>query len=259
MSRIRSIHPGFFTDEDLVSVSVSARLLFLGLGVEADDKGMFEWKPLTIKMRIFPADNVDVPALLGELVGANAICPYEIDGRKFGAIRNFRKFQRPKTPNDIHPSTADIRNYVGLPDANSEPFPRKGEKAPQMEDGGGKMEVGKSDADASAAAPATPVEPVDPEKVMFDQGRRLLADAGILNGKAGGILGKWKRDHGAEAVIVALGKAQREGAIDPISFIEGCFRNGKRPHQDRPSGPIESRRRFREQHDVEPDLGYGPG
>ncbi|WP_277969292.1 DUF1376 domain-containing protein [Sphingomonas echinoides] len=115
-----------------------------------------------------------------------------------------------------------------------------------------------SDADASAAAPAPPVEPVDPEKVMFDQGRRLLAEAGILNGKAGGILGKWKRDHGAEAVIVALGKAQREGAIDPVSFIEGCFRNGKRPHHDRPSGPIESRRRFREQHDVEPDLGYGP-
>jgi len=36
-------------------------------------------------------------------------------------------------------------------------------------------------------------------------------------------------------------------------------KNGKRHHHDRPSGPIESRRRFREQHDVEPDLGYGAG
>ena len=71
---------------------------------------------------------------------------------------------------------------------------------------------------------------------MFDQGKALLAEAGIVNGKAGTLLGKWKRDHGAEAVIVALGKAQREGAIDPISFIEGCFRNGKRPDQQRRPG-----------------------
>jgi len=90
-------------------------------------------------------------------------------------------------------------------------------------------------ADATAENPIEPSEPVNPEKVMFDQGKRLLAESGIVNGKAGSLLGKWKRDHGAEAVIVALGKAQREGAIDPVSFIEGCFRNGKRPHHGKPS------------------------
>jgi len=52
LARIRSIHDGFFTDENLVSVSVFARLLFLGLGVQADDKGVFEWKPITLKMRM---------------------------------------------------------------------------------------------------------------------------------------------------------------------------------------------------------------
>ncbi len=87
-------------------------------------------------------------------------------------------------------------------------------------------------ANATAENPVEPPEPVNPEKVMFDQGKRLLAEAGIVNGKAGSLLGKWKRDHGAEAVIVALGKAQREGAIDPVSFIEGCFRNGP---QSRPA------------------------
>jgi hypothetical protein len=50
MSRIRSLHPGFFTDERLVTTSLEARLLFLGLGIEADDKGIFEWKPVTLKM-----------------------------------------------------------------------------------------------------------------------------------------------------------------------------------------------------------------
>jgi len=44
-----------------------------------------------------------------------------------------------------------------------------------------------------------------------------------------------------------------------IDWILKGISNGKRPHHDRPSGPIESRRRFREQHDVEPDLGFGAG
>lgn len=151
MSRIRSVHPGFFTDEDLVSVSFAARLLFIGLGVEADDKGVFEWKPLTIKMRIFPADNVDAAALLAELETIGAIKSYDVAGKKYGAIRNFRRFQKPKTPNDIYPAPREILAFVGLVsemDEGDEPsFPQKGETlpqngeiAPQMEEGGGRGE-----------------------------------------------------------------------------------------------------------------------
>jgi hypothetical protein len=162
MSRIRSIHPGFFTDERLVSVTPEARLLFLGIGVEADDKGIFEWKPVTLKMRLFPADNFDVAALLVDLEREGVILSYEIDGRKYGAIRNFRKHQRPKTPNDVHPITPDISNYVGLgvnasekPDADNGAFPLKGEKPIQMEDGGGKRkeEKPKNGFSSSASAP----------------------------------------------------------------------------------------------------------
>lgn len=114
-----------------------------------------------------------------------------------------------------------------------------------------------SDADASGAA--APASPPDPEKVMFDAGRQLLGAAGMAPDAAGRILGKWKRDHGAEAVITALGKAQREGAIDPKSFIEECLRHGKSPHQNRPSGPIESSRRFRERLELDAQRGDGAG
>lgn len=153
MARIRSVHPGFFTDERLVTASRDARLFFIGLCVEADDKGVFEWKPLTLKMKIFPADNVDVDEFLSELVAAEAICAYEIDGRKYGAIRNFRKHQKPKTPNDVHPITNDIGKYVALPDAISETFPQKVEKPLLMEDGGGKMEGEGEKKDRGAGAP----------------------------------------------------------------------------------------------------------
>ena len=120
MSRIRSIHPGIWTDEEFVTLSPMARLLFIGLWNECDDKGAFEWKPLTIKMRLLPADNIDVAELLSELADAGCIARYEVDGKAYGAVRNFRKFQRPKTPNDIHPMPDDFRIFVGLSPANSE-------------------------------------------------------------------------------------------------------------------------------------------
>lgn len=155
------MHPGFFTDERLVSTSIEARMLFLGLGVEADDKGVFEWKPITLKMRIFPADNFDVAELLDELERRLVLRSYEIDGRKYGAIRNFRKHQRPKTPNDIHPITPELRNYVGLTNAVSEKtkddesqFPPKGEKSFQMEDVGGKRKEEKPKGGFSSSAGA---------------------------------------------------------------------------------------------------------
>lgn len=169
MSRIRSIHPGFFTDENLVAVSLAARLLFIGAGIEADDKGIFEWKPLTLKMRVFPADNVDVAELLEELVAANAVKRYEMGGRTYGAIRNFRRFQKPKTPNDIHPAFPEILAYVGLISETEagkvEAFPPKGEKSFQMEDGGGKREE-QPDGCSSRAVAREP-KPPKPRKTTI--------------------------------------------------------------------------------------------
>lgn len=163
MSRIRSVHPGFFKDERLVPCSAFARLLFIGLGVEADDKGIFEWKPVTLKMSIFPGDNIDINALLAELVEAGSVRQYEIAGRKYGAIRNFRKFQKPKTPNNVHPITPEIGEYVALPASISETdgadqktFPQNGENGFQMEDGGGKREEGAKPTASSARATRWP-------------------------------------------------------------------------------------------------------
>lgn len=176
MSRIRSVHPGFFTDEDLVSVSMGARLLFIGLGIEADDKGIFEWKPTTIKMRIFPADNIDVAALLTQLEEVGAIKKFEIADRAFGAIRNFRKFQKPKTPNDIHPATDEILAFVGLPisetsSGNVVPFPPKGEKPFQMEDGGGRREDEEETPSGVCASDdaLTPAEIVEDWNLLAEQ------------------------------------------------------------------------------------------
>lgn len=75
------------------------------------------------------------------------------------------------------------------------------------------------EANASPGADAPP----DPDRLMFDSGRTLLVSAGKSPDQAGRILGKWRKDHGAEAVIAAIGRARREGAVDPVAFISGCL------------------------------------
>lgn len=69
---------------------------------------------------------------------------------------------------------------------------------------------------------------IDPEKAMFDSGVALLQAGGKSAANARSLLAKWRKDHGTANVITALGKAQREGAIDPASFIEGIWRHRAR-------------------------------
>jgi hypothetical protein len=151
VSRIRSIHPGLWTDEAFVSLSPMARLFLMGLWNECDDAGSFAWSPLGLKMRILPADNVDAAELMAEMTAACIVCRYEVGGKSYGAVRNFCRFQRPKKPNSVHPQTAEIRAWVGSEARSSaersEPVPHhsgtNGQKAPQMEDGGWRMEEEK--------------------------------------------------------------------------------------------------------------------
>jgi hypothetical protein len=149
--RIRSLHPGIFTDERYMALSFPARELIKGVWCEADDQGVFEWKPLTLKARILPADAVDMAALLNELIAGKFVTRIEIDDHSYGLVRNFRKYQRPKKPNSIYLLPPEFRTYVGLKppteelEANEPPsvphqFPTEGGNPPQMEDGGWKRE-----------------------------------------------------------------------------------------------------------------------
>ena len=111
MARIRSVHPGLFTDEAWFESSFGARIMLIGLLTEADDQGVFEWRPITLKMRLFPADNVDTKTILAELATVGWIHQFEESGKQYGAIRNFCKWQRPKSPQDVHPCPADIAEF----------------------------------------------------------------------------------------------------------------------------------------------------
>jgi hypothetical protein len=144
MARIRSVHPSLFTDDNFMELSSDAKLMLIGVWTEAFDDGVFAWKPKGIKARILPAENCDAEALLVELVDNGFIQRFEHDGKRFAVIRNFRKFQRPKSPNSSGVLPDELRTFVGLEPAVSEPlpkdFPNASEIRPQMEDGGDKVE-----------------------------------------------------------------------------------------------------------------------
>lgn len=159
MSRIRSIHPGLFSDESFMTLTIQAPLcipLLLGLWTEADDGGVFEWKLLTLKAKILPAVGVDMEVLMSTLVDLHFIRQFSLNGKDYGAIRNFKTWQRPKQPKLKHPKVEWVEVYVG---GSGEPlphdFPTDGEMSPQREEEGGRREEeGDKTAPHSGAAPA---------------------------------------------------------------------------------------------------------
>lgn len=98
------------------------------------------------------------------------------------------------------------------PGTKAEP---KGDQKGTKEEQGNNIPVG-----ASADAPAER----DLKSVVFSDGVALLKRAGKSDGQARSVLGKWCRDHGDAAVIDALARAQRTGAVEPVSFCEGVFK-----------------------------------
>lgn len=229
MARIRSVHPGLWTDERFASVQPLARLLFIGIWNECDDAGSFEWSPLKLKMRILPADNADAGALLEELEAAGCIMRYRADGRELGAVRNFALYQRPKKPNSLYLQTPEVRKYCGHKDGEvPNQFPTDGEKAPQMEDGGGNRSSVSNETGAA--------QPVDPVKIMFDSGVDLITSAGKSQGAARAWLGKGRghfagQPHDAARVGeiefgacwhgLAQGRAEGDGiAVDGRDFVK---------------------------------------
>lgn len=146
MARIRSVHPGLSTDEAFMAMTPYAMAAWPILWTECDDHGVFEWKPLVLKARILPATQIDFTSLLDEWLQLECVISFEINGKKYGVVKNFCRYQRPKKPAYRFPLPDQFHNFVGLKPSITEPvpnqFPTGGEIPPQREDVGGNMEDG---------------------------------------------------------------------------------------------------------------------
>lgn len=180
MARIRSIHPGLASDEAYMSMSMAAKAAWPLLWTECDDHGIFEWKPIVLKARIFPADNVDFAAVLEEYEALGCIRRADIGGKCHGFIRNFCRYQRPKNPSyrfDLDPA---LTEFVGLKSSGADnatptlpqPSPSTPEIPPQRKEEGGRGDR-KEEPASAASSPRSPKMPG-----LTDMERRIV---GVLH------------------------------------------------------------------------------
>jgi hypothetical protein len=95
MARIRYIKPDFFTDEKIIELGFSSRLLFIGLWTLVDREGRMEYSAKQIKIRLFPTDDLNISDAMQELSDAGLLVGYEVEGKTFFQITNFERHQRP--------------------------------------------------------------------------------------------------------------------------------------------------------------------
>lgn len=94
MSRIRTIKPEFFLDDELAELPPLTRLLFIGLWTLADCEGRLEDRPKRIRAQIHPFDDGDTGAMLQALHDYGFIHRYAVAGIRYIEVRNFKKHQR---------------------------------------------------------------------------------------------------------------------------------------------------------------------
>ena len=108
--RIRTIKPEIFSDEELWDLAQQTGFpvlqAFAGLWCFADREGRFKWQPRRLKSMVLPYWEGDFAAILEALERAHFVVSYEVDGHRYGYVRNFSAHQRPdhREPPSIIPA-----------------------------------------------------------------------------------------------------------------------------------------------------------
>jgi hypothetical protein len=208
MARIRSVHPGLASDEAYMTMSMAAKAAWPLLWTECDDHGIFEWKPIVLKARIFPADAVDFAAILDEYEALGCVRRVEIAGKSCGLVRNFGKFQRPKNPSYRYEWSNDFASFTGFPVVLPQPSPSPTEKRPQMKEEGGRRERETEEAIASSSHEA--------KLSISEMVRRLEQATGWLDLPGKGAIEKLVEEgHSFEGRILPLARDEAERRDKP--------------------------------------------
>ncbi|ACL61731.1 hypothetical protein [Methylobacterium nodulans] len=106
MARIRTIKPEYWTSEQVMELSVPARLLFIGLWNFCDDHGRMAVSAKRIKAQIYPSDDftaADIHGMLTELSVSGLVRFYDVDNKQFLEVtgwrhQNINRRGKPMTP-----------------------------------------------------------------------------------------------------------------------------------------------------------------
>jgi hypothetical protein len=224
MARSRNIKPGFFTNEELVELPFATRLLFAGLWTLADKEGRLKDRPKTVKMKLFPADDLDVEEMLAELAGAGLIRRYEAAGERYVCIPSWDKHQNPhhtEKASEIPPPDGGLTVKETLepesPPVTAVLIPDSGFLIPDS------LDVPPSAEKAKRAKPKTKY----PEDFTPDEtGVAACTRAGLNQAEE---LGKFRNHHEARGTLMANWQAGFRTWLDKaVEFRRGKARGDNR-------------------------------
>lgn len=97
MPRNRLIQSTFWSDDKIIKISITARLLFIALWTYSDDMGVHRDDNNTLKAQVFPTDDITldkIESLKNELIDVGLIIPFsdKRDGNLL-FIKNWFKYQ----------------------------------------------------------------------------------------------------------------------------------------------------------------------
>jgi hypothetical protein len=103
MARKRMIDPSFWEDPTIGTLSVQARLLFIGMMSHADDEGRVDVDPRYIRRAVFGFDDDISTAMVADFLAeihtrCRSVQFYEVGGRSVAVFINWRRYQYIQKP-----------------------------------------------------------------------------------------------------------------------------------------------------------------
>lgn len=120
MPRIRSIKPEFWTSDQIMDLSLNARLCFIGLWNFCDDSGRMKSSVRRVKSLLFSGDDVDsviVHGWINELLRGGLLIQYHVDSVDYWQVTGWhhQRINRP-APSQYPAPTAE--NKIALTDCS---------------------------------------------------------------------------------------------------------------------------------------------
>ncbi|WP_432731453.1 hypothetical protein [Variovorax sp. W6] len=124
MARIRTTKPEFYTSEQVMNLSISARFAFQGLWIFCDDGGNHPASAKTLKAEVFPSDDLtstQVQALVDEMLEQGLLVIYEAGGKQYWHVTGWQRHQRIDKPNYKHPKFGEASPLATGPVSEASP------------------------------------------------------------------------------------------------------------------------------------------
>lgn len=106
MPRNRMVRCDYWVNEQVLSCSLNARLLFIGLWNFCDDYGIHPASHITLKAEVFPVDNItieEIKKLINELINNRLIDEYAVDGTTYWMVTGWKNIQKIDKPTYRYP------------------------------------------------------------------------------------------------------------------------------------------------------------